>query len=96
MGSCLCKEKKSKSSRAAGHGDDNSNNRGSSGYQTQSNDRRRRAVERSLGRSPSETTHEDDTYRCDRNITLGVASEDNNVVTVSSIHPVTRLSSQST
>ena len=87
MGSCLCKEKKPKSSRR--RADSRNNRTPGSNRGNQTEDMR---IEGVLDRSSNEGGIE---ARC-RFLALGNASEDNNMVPVSSTHPPsTRLSSQS-
>ena len=76
MGNCLCKEKKSKSSRPAGNSDGNRirYGQGTAGNHTQAGDR-----------TGIQETNSDDSFP----YTLTGTSEDN--VTIPSIHPVTRL-----
>ena len=93
MGSCLCKEKKSKSSRSASGNGDESYSRSTRGVgncrgnQTQPNDKRSGEGRRS---SP-------ETGRNERDISLGGGggAEGSNIVNISNDRSVTRLSSQS-
>ena len=88
MGSCLCKEKKSRSSRSAGNGDESyqrsTRGRGTRNNQTDPNDKR--SVTR--GRSPESGSREN-------NVSFGGAIEGSNIVNISIDRSVTRLSSQS-
>ena len=89
MGSCLCKEKKSKSSRSEANGDDSyrRSTRGREncrGNQTDPNDKR--AV---TGRASPESGSREN------NVSFGGAIEGSNIVNISNDRSVTRLSSQS-
>ena len=89
MGSCLCKEKKSRSSRSAANGDDSyrRSTRGREncrGNQTDPNDKR--AV---TGRASPESGSREN------NVSFGGAIEGSNIVNISNDRSVTRLSSQS-
>ena len=90
MGSCLCKEKKSKSSRSAGNGDESysRSTRGAGncrGNQTQPNDKR-----------SAEGRRSPETGRNDHDLSLGGgAAEGSNIVNISNDRSITRLSSQS-
>ena len=91
MGSCLCKEKKSRSARSAGNGDDSytrstrgRDGGGCRGNQTEPNDKRSVTGRR----SPESASREN-------NISFGGAIEGSNIVNISTDRSITRLSSQS-
>ena len=88
MGSCLCKEKKAKSSRSSGNGEEgyvrSTRGGGCRGNQTDPRDKRTR-----VGRRSSEIINEENA------VTMGGLVQDNNLETFTNDRSITRSSSES-